>query len=177
MDANAIAFWSFIASAFAAVGTVGTLVLAVLILAADRRRSVSANADSLVTWLRIKSTRAAKNKPDWVLVVNAYNAGDRPIPFSMIVPKPGDNADFPGIVLQLTPIAPGETAIREVPLEDDPRRHVFWLWFRDARSKSWFRDLQANKYVSKREIRSLYRKYKDDPLKSIHILFPTKRVG
>ncbi len=169
-----VALWSMVAEWFAAIGTVGALLLGVAILNADRNRALRASADGLVTWTQIHHTHAVKNKAPFTVYVHAYNAGDRPIPFSMTVPRPGSSLGFPGVALSLEPIAPGQSVVSEIGLEENPEDMTLWLWFRDDSSKSWIRDLKTNEYVSKRTLQKLYEKYKDDPLKSLHMLFPRR---
>ena len=74
--------WGSVPDWVAAVGTVGTLVVALAIIALDRRKEERAHADNLVTWIHPPFFGGSTSCPLYAkphLHLHAYNAGSRPV--------------------------------------------------------------------------------------------------
>ncbi|QHC66841.1 hypothetical protein GSU68_09900 [Rathayibacter sp. VKM Ac-2759] len=150
--------------------TFATLLVALLVLQKDRLKDARSSADGFVTWREVVSSRAVVEMPDWYIHVHGFNAGAKPIPFTMLMVKPGS----PQHVLrafQREPIQPGAEIETKVGFENDPSDSPLLLYFRDAHGKGWLRDLQTNRYVSRRQVKKWYRAHGDTGIGLYHFLF------
>jgi len=153
--------WGSVADWFTGILTAGTLFVAVMILYLDRRSKRRASADSLTSWTVLMGTHAVKDKANFTVEVNVYNAGDRPIPFAMVAPGPHALEQWPGQILRHGPIAPGDHVASEVGLEFSWENTPLYLLFTDANGKRWIRSLQVNRYITKRMVRRMWTKWND----------------
>lgn len=151
--------WGSVADWFTGLLTAGTLFIAVMILWNDRRTKKRASADGFASWQRLMGTRAVKGKANYTVEVHVFNAGDRPIPFVIAIPAPGGKEQWPGVMVSLEPIQPGQQVIQEVGLEESWERTPLLLMFRDGYGKSWVRSLKTGQYVRKREVKQAWKKY------------------
>jgi len=149
----------------AAIGTVGTLAIALAILIADRKSRERSQADRFVTW---SSTTYSANiiegvkRESWVLDVFSHNASDAPIPVAIARSKASVKPNFieplsetPAELLgaPLWSIAPGIQTHLSVPLEVAPRTLTVVIDFMDAQGKPWHRNLFTGKYMSERKFK------------------------
>ena len=165
--------WGSAAEWVSGLFTAGALVFAVILWRGDRRRSRRALADGFATWQVFMGTHAVKDKANFTVEVHAYNAGDRPIPFTMLMVKPGS----PQHALQTMgtkPIPPQSEIIGSVGFENLWYDSPLLLMFRDGNGQTWLRDLASNKYVRKRQVNKWYRQYGRTELGMYHFLFTNR---
>lgn len=152
--------WGSVADWFTGLLTAGTLFVAVMILYTDRRSKRRAAADAFSTWQRLMGTHAVKGKANFTVEVNSYNAGDRPVPFAIIIPSPIGEEQWPGNVITTKgPISPGTHDVHEIPLEESYTKTPLLIVFTDGYGRRWIRGLTTNRYISRRTIRRTWRKW------------------
>jgi len=147
--------WGSVADWFAAIGTVGTLILALLLLVRDRLRERQKAADSFVTWRsREYYMRAAgSDEKDTVHVINTYNAGDAPIAQAYAQYLNPDNQRWEAFMLGgghkgIPPLASFVNRTEQIASSQDPLMYVV---FRDRYGQRWVRDLENGNYLGPRK--------------------------
>lgn len=145
-----------------AVLTSGSLFLAVWILRADRREKRRAAADKLTTWWT-KSTREVSDAEPFGIEICAFNGNDAPIAFVVAGGPWGakweeqwfNEADDP----HPSPIAPAITYRVGGSSPTDFNIKHFVLTFSDPLGKTWYRRVSDNRYISKRRLERMQRKF------------------
>lgn len=151
--------WGTVPDWVAAIGTVGTLAIALAILLADRRKESRRQADGFVTWYTITSHHGNMKKRSWTLDVFAHNATDSPIPVGAIRSRASVEPNFIKPLSETEEVGkpprwdihPGQQTITSIPLDSDPRSLQIVVDFRDSHGVTWHRDLFSGKYMSERK--------------------------
>ncbi len=153
--------------------TAATLFLAVMILLGDRRRAKRAEADAFSTWPVFMGTHAVPDLPDYAVELHAYNAGDKPILYTMVMVRPGS----PQHALQTMstkPIPPQTEVVSKIGFDNIWYDSPLLIQFRDARGQTWLRDVNTNKYIGKSQVNKWYRKYGKTRAGMYHFLFTNR---
>ena len=148
--------WGTVAEWFAAIGTVGALLLGLLILRNERRLAHRKDADALVTWARHVHAHLPNGDHSAFIQVNAHNTGDRPVIDAILMIKDTnvsskfDRRAIKGLSLDST-VEPKQVVHYGI----EPRMHgalpELYLDFIDANNVRWLRDVNHNKYVRNRK--------------------------
>jgi hypothetical protein len=145
--------WGSVADWVAAVGTVGTLMLALTLFARERLLTRRKDADAFVTWLSW-ATEKTEDGDRYLTTLNSYNAGSLPIVRAAVLVR--DNPHLRN--LRAIPLV-GETGWDIIPPEASVSRKFVgraaqtnvpvFIVITDSSGSYWVRHLQSNRYVSK----------------------------
>jgi hypothetical protein len=140
MNAGSAADW------FAAVGTVGTLVFAVMLFWRGRELERRRDADAFVSWR--DSTQVGDH---WLDAVMVRNVGNRPILNAVVITAEKDaRRRYVGELLEPphnhTVFESNDSALSA---PQAPRGELIILAFIDSNGQRWYRSLLTNRYYSR----------------------------
>lgn len=157
-------WWTYIAWGtapdwVAAIGTVGTLAIALGILLMDRRKRVRNQADRFATWTMTTYAKHGSGEEAWTLDVYAYNGSDAPIPVAVVRSKSSQKPNFiKPLAERDQPSGPPKWIVNaqeqvhvSIPLEVNPKTLSIVIDFVDSQGNQWHRHLNTNKYMSQKK--------------------------
>ncbi|MDW4572208.1 hypothetical protein R8Z57_05375 [Microbacterium sp. M3] len=178
MDDGTIALWGLLADWFAAVGTVGALVLTIVIVLRDRRHSARELADQLVSNLDVQARIDDSGGFRLRLFVANYSSvamrsialvgpdmearDDEPEEWSDamfvygVVPAEEEmQAEWMGGDSTYVGLPPGDSKRLELVSQSRPPSSEYFLLIRDGRGRVWLRNAHTGQYVRNRRARRM----------------------
>jgi hypothetical protein len=145
--------WGDVPTWLASVLTSASLLLALMLLASDRRTRARELADQFITWPEIIHDLTNDR---WLVRVNWANAGAMPILRPSVTQRLGGKLVGRGHLGEregvTAVVAPGVSDGRPLtPFEREPP--VLYVEFTDGRGHRWSRDLSTGDYISTLTIR------------------------
>lgn len=145
--------WGSVPDWLAAVGTVGALVLGLVILMRGRAMDERSHADKFVTWLETKIDKSAEQI---TLVVHGYNSGGAPVPYAFAhAIYRGDQVAavfYDGFATERSTVGPAmkvrANLVFSTLTRDSPLKHLVLVTFNDERGRQWHRNVRTGEYVS-----------------------------